>query len=71
MKIKDLRSMLEQHPDAEIVIQTTPYDDYSLGDCGTAHFYKAGDLVFERGESLTEFIDVELSTALVDIIVLS
>lgn len=71
MKAKDILSLVEKNPDAEIIIQSTPYDDYAIGRCTTVHVYKAGDIIEESGEDFSDCIDVESSKALVDIIVLS
>lgn len=71
MKATELLAVIEKNPDAEIVIQSCPYDDYALGRCTSVSSYKAGDIVEESGEDFSDCIDVESSKALVDIIVLS
>lgn len=71
MKAENIVSVIQNNPDAVIIIQSTPYDDYALGRCTTVHVYKAGDVVEESGEDFSECIDFESSKALVDIIVFS
>lgn len=71
MKAKNLLSMIQNNPEAEIIIRSIKYDDDSLNECSTAHLYRHGDKVFEGGENFTDFIDDETSEALVDLIVIS
>lgn len=71
MKAKNLLSMLQNNPEAEIIMREQSYDDDSFNEVSTAHLYRQGDVVLERGENFTDFIDDETAEALVDIIVLS
>lgn len=68
MKARFIASMVEQHPDAELVIQGNPFDEYSTSSPYVAHFYAKGSVVEEaRGEDFSELIDYD-GVALVDII---
>lgn len=71
MKAKQLLSIIQNNPEAAIVMRSTPYDDNSLNEVDTVRFYRQGDKVIEGGENFTNFIDDETSEALVDLIVIS
>ena len=67
---KELCEFLQYHPDAEIIIQETSYDDDSTDSCVSAHFYKSGEYVDQAfGEDFSQTID-ENGVALVDIVLL-
>lgn len=71
MKAKNLLSMIQNNPEAEIIMREQSYEVDAFNEVSTAHFYRKGDVVFERGENFTDFICDETAEALVDIIVLS
>lgn len=71
MKAKNLLNMLQNNPEAEIIMREQGYEVDAFNEVSTAHLYRQGDVVFERGENFTDFIDDETAQALVDIIVLS
>lgn len=71
MKAKDLIKILQNNPEADILIHASPYDDYAIGNCKTAHSYQAGDTnVEESGEDFSDSFD-EDGKLLVPVIILS
>lgn len=71
MKAKDLISILQNNPEADILIHVTPGDDFFISNCVTAHSYQAGDTNIEEiGDDLSESFD-EDGKLLVPVIILS
>lgn len=71
MKAKDLIKILQNNPEADILIHVTPCDDYAISNCITAHSYQAGDTdIEEDGEDWSDSFD-EDGKLLVPVIILS
>lgn len=71
MKAKDLISILQKNPEADILIHITPFDDFAISNCVTVHSYQAGDTDIEEiGEDFSDSFD-EDGKLLVPVIILS
>lgn len=71
MKAKDLIKILQNNPEADILIHVTPCDDSAISNCLSAHSYQVGDTdIEEDGEDWSDSFD-EDGKLLVPVIILS